>query len=240
MHDTLEYLARNPVHRRFHHDQLTFRSVYAFSENFVLPLSHDEVVHGKGSLLAKMPGDDWQRFANLRLLYCYQFALPGKKLLFMGDELAPWQEWDHETGLDWNLAGSPPHAGDPRTRGRPQPPVPLHAGLLRARARPARVRVDAAERRRVGAAEFRASPRGRDAGARCLQLHPGRPGQRAGRGTSPRILGRAAEQRRAPSTAGSGVGNLGGVESHPLPNHAMPHSLTLTVPPLGCLVLEPQ
>ncbi len=96
MHDTLEYLSRDPIHRRYHHGELTFRSVYAFSENFMLPLSHDEVVHGKGSLLAKMPGDDWQRFANLRLLYGYQFATPGKKLLFMGAELAQWREWDHD------------------------------------------------------------------------------------------------------------------------------------------------
>ena len=91
MHDTLEYFRRDPVHRRYHHDQITFRGLYAFTENYVLPLSHDEVVHGKGSLLGAMPGDDWQKFANLRLLYGYQYAQPGKKLLFMGDELGQWR-----------------------------------------------------------------------------------------------------------------------------------------------------
>ena len=109
MHDTLGYLQRDPVHRRFHHDQITFRSVYQSSENYVLPLSHDETVHGKGSLLAKMPGDDWQRRANLRLLLGYQWAMPGKKLLFMGGELATREEWQHEAELDWQLLADPEH-----------------------------------------------------------------------------------------------------------------------------------
>ena len=111
MHDTLEYLKRDPVHRRFHHDELTFSLVYAFSENFVLPLSHDEVVHGKGSLLQKMPGDRWQQLANLRALYGYMWAHPGKKLLFMGSELAQEQEWDHDASLEWHLLESPGHEG---------------------------------------------------------------------------------------------------------------------------------
>ena len=111
MHDTLEYFEHEPIHRRFHHDELTFRAVYACTENFVLPLSHDEVVHGKGSLLAKMPGDDWQRFANLRLLFGYMYAQPGKKLLFMGGELGQWREWDHDGELDWQPARRAPHAG---------------------------------------------------------------------------------------------------------------------------------
>ena len=107
MHDTLEYFAHEPVHRRYHHDELTFSLVYAFTEQFVLPLSHDEVVHGKGSLLSRMPGDDWQRHANLRALYAYMWAHPGKKLLFMGGELAQEQEWSHERSLDWHLLGQP-------------------------------------------------------------------------------------------------------------------------------------
>ena len=111
MHDTLLYMGRDAIHRRHHHGELTFRSVYAFSENFMLPLSHDEVVHGKGSLLSKMSGDDWQRFANLRLLFGYQFGQPGKKLLFMGDELAQRREWDHDSSLDWHLLESPAHGG---------------------------------------------------------------------------------------------------------------------------------
>ena len=111
MNDTLAYFEEDPVNRRYHHNKLTFRSIYGFSENFVLPLSHDEVVHGKGSLLAKMPGDDWQKFANLRALFGLQFTTPGKKLLFMGSELAPWDEWNHDDSLPWHLANSPEHEG---------------------------------------------------------------------------------------------------------------------------------
>jgi len=103
MHDTLEYISKAPIHRKFHHNQLTFRMIYAFTENFVLPLSHDEVVHGKGSLLSKMPGDDWQKFANLRLLLAYMYSQPGKKLLFMGGEVGQWSEWNHDTSVDWHL-----------------------------------------------------------------------------------------------------------------------------------------
>ncbi|MBI4185991.1 MAG: 1,4-alpha-glucan branching protein GlgB [Chloroflexi bacterium] len=103
MHDTLQYMSHDPVYRKFHHNGLTFRMLYAFFENFVLPLSHDEVAHGKGSLLGKMPGDDWQKFANLRLLYGYMYAQPGKKLLFMGSELGQWREWNHDESLDWHL-----------------------------------------------------------------------------------------------------------------------------------------
>ena len=111
MHDTLDYLSRDPVHRPWHHDRLTFRSVYANSEHFVLPLSHDEVVHGKGSLIGRMAGDEWQQFANLRLLYGYQFTQPGKKLLFMGGEFAQRSEWNHDASLDWHLLDAPAHQG---------------------------------------------------------------------------------------------------------------------------------
>jgi 1,4-alpha-glucan branching enzyme len=111
MHDTLKYMRLDPVHRKFHHGELTFRMLYAHTENFALALSHDEVVHGKGSLLAKMPGDDWQKFANLRALYGYMYAQPGKKLLFMGSEIAPWDEWDHESELPWYLLQYASHAG---------------------------------------------------------------------------------------------------------------------------------
>ncbi len=111
MHDTLDYLSHDPVHRPWHHDELTFRSIYATSEHFVLPLSHDEVVHGKGSLLGQMAGDEWQQFANLRLLFGYQFAQPGKKLLFMGGEFGQRSEWDHDASLDWHLLDAPSHQG---------------------------------------------------------------------------------------------------------------------------------
>jgi 1,4-alpha-glucan branching enzyme len=111
MHDTLEYFRHEPIHRRHHHHQLTFALLYAFSENFVLPLSHDEVVHGKGSLLAKMPGDRWQQLANLRALYGLMWAHPGRPLLFMGGELAQEREWSHDRSLDWELLANPGHAG---------------------------------------------------------------------------------------------------------------------------------
>jgi 1,4-alpha-glucan branching enzyme len=110
MHDTLHYLSKDPIHRHYHHDHLTFGLLYAFHENFVLPFSHDEVVHGKGSLIGKLPGDDWQRRANLRLLYTYLYTYPGKKLLFMGGEFAQWREWDQDRELDWELAERSPHA----------------------------------------------------------------------------------------------------------------------------------
>ncbi|MBI4366874.1 MAG: alpha amylase C-terminal domain-containing protein, partial [Deltaproteobacteria bacterium] len=111
MHDTLRYFAKDPVHRRYHHQDLTFRAMYAATENFLLPLSHDEVVHGKGALLAKMPGDDWQQCANLRLLFATMYAQPGKKLLFMGGEFGQWREWDHDEALEWHLLQYERHQG---------------------------------------------------------------------------------------------------------------------------------
>jgi 1,4-alpha-glucan branching enzyme len=111
MNDTLKYMAIDPIFRRYHHNQLTFSMIYAFTENFMLPLSHDEVVHMKRSLISKMPGDDWQKFANLRLLYTYMYCHPGKKLLFMGSEIAQWSEWNSESSIDWGLLKYESHKG---------------------------------------------------------------------------------------------------------------------------------
>jgi 1,4-alpha-glucan branching enzyme len=111
MHDSLLYMSKDPIHRRYHHSKLSFRGLYMFTENFVLPLSHDEVVHGKGSLFGKMAGDHWQKYANLRLLFGYMFTQPGKKLLFMGCEIAQWSEWSHDGSVDWHVLGYAPHQG---------------------------------------------------------------------------------------------------------------------------------
>jgi len=111
MHDSLSYFAHEPIHRSYHHNQMTFSIMYAFNENFMLSLSHDEVVHGKGSLINKMPGDEWQKFANVRTLFGYMFAHPGKKLHFMGMELGQWKEWNHESSLDWHLLDFESHKG---------------------------------------------------------------------------------------------------------------------------------
>ena len=124
MHDTLDYLQHDPLYRKHHHNQLTFSIMYAFTENFVLSLSHDEVVYGKGSLLGKMPGDPWQQFANLRLLYAYMWTHPGKKLLFMGSEFAQGPEWDHDGELRWDQLEYGEHRGRAEPGARPQRPAP--------------------------------------------------------------------------------------------------------------------
>ena len=142
MHDMLQYASRDPVHRRWNHNELTFSMIYAYSENFILPFSHDEVVHGKRSLLDKMPGDEWQMRATLRMLFAYMFAHPGKKLLFMGTEFGQWREWNHDTSLDWHLLDQPAHAGLQRVVQRPQSPVLRHAGPAPARSPAGRVPLD--------------------------------------------------------------------------------------------------
>jgi 1,4-alpha-glucan branching enzyme len=239
MHDTLDYLARDPLYRRHHHGELTFRSVYAFSENFMLPLSHDEVVYGKGSLLTKMPGDEWQRFANLRLLFGYQFAQPGKKLIFMGGEFAQAREWEHDSSLEWSSLENANNAGIQRWVGdlnRLYREIPaLH--------------------------ELDCDPRGfawtqpNEADASILSFlrfaHDGSPVLVVCNFTPvPRnnclagvpVGGYWKELLNSDALdyGGSGVGNLGGAEAHPVPTHGMPRTLTLTVPPLGCLFLAPQ
>ena len=171
MHDTLDYFRRDPIHRRYHHHQLTFSLMYAFSENFILPLSHDEVVHGKGSLLSKMPGDRWQQFANLRSLYAYMWAHPGKKLLFMGGELAQEQEWSHDRSLDWHLLEQPEHAGMQQLVRDAQPRLPRAAGALGGRPRAGRLPLARAERRGAQRPRLRALRARRDAAAR-LRLQP--------------------------------------------------------------------
>ena len=238
MHDTLRYLADDPIHRRYHHGELTFRGLYAFTENFVLPLSHDEVVHGKGSLLAKMPGDDWQQLANLRLLYGYQYGQPGKKLLFMGGEFGQRQEWDHDAALDWDLLDDPAHAGraaagwptSTRSTGASRPCTsstptrPASSGCRLTRPRSA-CSASCAGRRNgdpvLVVCNFTPVPRPEPAGGRA---------RRAGTGGS-------CSTATPPTYGGAASGNLGGVEAQPVPWHGRPRALNLVAPPLGCLFL---
>jgi 1,4-alpha-glucan branching enzyme len=237
MHDTLDYFRRDPIHRRFHHNALTFRMMYAFSENFVLALSHDEVVHGKGSLLDKMPGDGWQRFANLRLLYGYLWASPGKKLLFMGGEIAQGREWSHERSLDWHLLDHPWHAGVAAwvrdLNGLMRESPALHArdfdpaGFEWVDCNDADASVLTFLRRAEGAPDVLVA----------LNFTPvPREGYRVGvpRGGAWReVLNSDAREY-----GGSGVGNWGGREAEPVPAHGRPFSVPLTLPPLGAVFLR--
>ncbi|HLE80246.1 MAG TPA: 1,4-alpha-glucan branching protein GlgB, partial [Dehalococcoidia bacterium] len=238
MHDTLEYITREPIHRRFHQNQLTFRMIYAFHENFVLPLSHDEVVHGKGSLLGKMPGDDWQKFANLRLLLGYMYAQSGKKLLFMGGEIGQRREWEHDEGLDWYLLQDAPHAGVQRWiqdlnrcyRGEPA----LHE-----------LDTDPAGFEWIDAGDAESSiicflRKGHSSHDTVLVVcnftpvprHNYRVGVPRGGSWSELMNSDAHEY------GGSGQGNFGGVQAAPVRFHGRPYSLTITLPPLGVVFFK--
>jgi len=240
MHDTLRYLSLDPVYRKFHHTDLTFRMLYAFTENFVLPLSHDEVVYGKGSLLGKMPGDDWQKFANLRLLLAWLFAQPGKKLLFMGGEFAQWNEWNHETSLDWHLLDLPAHQGirhwleDLNRTLRAQP------ALHQLDSDPAGCEwIDCNNSEESTVALLR---KGRAPADRVIALLNFTPVPRRNYRLGVPQGGRWQELLNSDSSAygGSGWGNFGGVESAPVGVHGRPFSLNLNLPPLGALFLKPE
>jgi 1,4-alpha-glucan branching enzyme len=240
MHDILDYLRHEPVHRKYHHNQLTFGMLYAWSENFVLPLSHDEVVHGKGSLIAKMPGDDWQRFANLRLLYAFMWAYPGKKLLFMGGEFGQSGEWNHDRSLDWHLLDMGPyHRGLQR----------LVADLNRVyRAEPSLHERDCesdgfawmdcsdAVQSVVAFARF---ARDRRRLALCVCNFTPVPRYEYRIGVPQPGYYREVLNSDGAVYGGSDVGNGGGVPSEPLPWHGQPHSIRLTLPPLGAVWLTP-
>ena len=238
MHDTLSYMQKEPVHRKFHHNQLTFRALYAFNENFVLPLSHDEVVHGKGSLLNKMPGDVWQKFANLRLLFSYMWAQSGKKLLFMGGEFGQWGEWNHDTSLDWHLTQSYFHSGiqrlveDLNHLYREQPA--LHVLDLDPRG----FRwVDANDGDNSVLSFLRRSEDPDDSVLVILNFTPVlRENYRIGVpqcGSWRELLNSDAD-----AYGGSGKGNGGGVNSENQASHGFPCSINLTLPPLGALFLK--
>jgi 1,4-alpha-glucan branching enzyme len=238
MHDTLAYMALDPIYRKFHHGQLTSRVHWAFNENFILPLSHDEVVHGKGSLWAKFPGDAWQKFAQLRLLLGYMYAQPGRKLLFMGAELAVLEEWNHERELDWDLLAQPAHAGVQRWvrdlntcyRGEPA----LHQldcepdGFAW---------IDGADSEQsVQTFLRRARTPGREIAVACNFTPLPRHGYRIGVPQAGRW--RELLNSDAQIYGGGNLGNLGGVESEAVAWHGQPQSIRVTLPPLAICFFE--
>ncbi|MGD2126737.1 MAG: 1,4-alpha-glucan branching protein GlgB [Desulfobacteraceae bacterium] len=238
MHDTLDYVSKDPVHRKHHHNQLTFRLLYAFNENFVLPLSHDEVVYGKGSLLRKMPGDDWQKFANLRLLFGYMYVQPAKKLLFMGGELAQWNEWYHDGGLDWHLLEYAPHAGLQRWvkdlnevyKGEPA----LHEKDFE----PAGFEwIDCADSQQGVLSLLRKGHSEDDLIIVVCNFTPvPRYNYRVGApkdGFWKEILNSDAGEY-----GGSNVGNQGGITGEPVSTHGRSHTLNITLPPLAAVFLK--
>ncbi|HTF91682.1 MAG TPA: 1,4-alpha-glucan branching protein GlgB [Verrucomicrobiae bacterium] len=237
MHDTLEYFSQDPIYRKYHHHQLTFRLLYAFHENFVLPLSHDEVVYGKRSLLNKMPGDDWQRFANLRLLLGYMYAQPGKKLLFMGGEIAQRREWTHDQALEWELLDLPLHSGMQRW-------VADLNRFYRAQAALYEVDFDPAGFEWIDCNDSEASVvsllrKGRGENDIVLIVCNFTPVVRHNYliGTPRGGVWNERLNSDAKIYGGSGVGNLGEVEAAPVSCHGRRYSLALTLPPLSVLFL---
>jgi 1,4-alpha-glucan branching enzyme len=237
MHDTLAYLARDPVHRKYHHNQLTMRGLYAFSERFVLPLSHDEVVHGKGSLLARMPGDRWQQLASLRLLYAYMYSQPGKKLLFMGSELAQIHEWNHEASLDWHLLDDPAHRGIQLLVGELNRLYREEPALHELDCEPAGFHwLDADDAERSVLVYERIARSGQRVVVALNFTPVPRFNYRVGV-TAPGIW-REILNTDAVELGGSGQGNFGAVEAVPVRAHGRELSLNVTVPPLGAVLFR--
>lgn len=240
MHDTLQYFSHEPIHRKFHHTQLTFRMLYGFTENFVLPLSHDEVVHGKGSLLNKMPGDDWQKFANLRLLFAYMYAQPGKKLLFMGGELGQWREWAHDSSLDWSLLDRPLHRGV-------QNWVETLNRVYRERRAMHELDHDPNGFEWIDCNDNAASVvsllrKGKSPEDVLLVVCNFTPVPRIGYrvGVPSGGFWRELLNSDGKEYGGSGVGNMGGTAARQEAVHGRPFSLTLSLPPLGALFFTPE
>jgi len=237
MHDTLEYFSRDPIHRRFHHHLLTFRMLYAFTENFELPLSHDEVVQGKGSLLRKMPGDNPARFANLRALFGYMWAQSGKKLLFMGGELAQWNEWYHETSLDWHLLEEASHAGVQRWV---QDLNALHRAepaLHELDCDPAGFEwIDANDTEASAISLIRKARNGDTILVVCNFTPVTRTDYQVGVPTGG--YWREVLNSDAADYGGGGQGNLGGVQATGEPWHGRPDSLRVVLPGLSCVYFK--
>jgi 1,4-alpha-glucan branching enzyme len=238
MHDTLQYMSEDPIHRSYHHDEITFSLVYAFNENFVLPLSHDEVVHGKGSLINKMPGDEWQKFANLRLYYAFMYGHPGKQLLFMGCEIAQWSEWNHDTALDWHLLENPMNAG---VQAALRDLNALYKGtpaLYEVDFEPAGFEwIEGGDRQQSVVSFLRCGRGGDHAIVVCNFTPVVRHGYRVGvpeRGAYTEALNTDATRY-----GGSGVTNGGEMTAESIPASGREYSLSLTLPPLAAIVLKP-
>jgi len=239
MHDTLAYLREDPVHRRWHHGKLTFSMIYAFEENFVLPLSHDEVVYGKGSLIGKMPGDEWQQFANLRLLFGHMWAHPGKKLLFMGGEFGQRREWTHEGALDWQSLDGDRHRGLQRWIEDLNRLYRTRPALHEIDFEPAGFEwIEADDAEHSVLAYLR---RARD-GSWLLVVANFTPLPRANYLVGVPVAGRWRELLNSDATlyGGSGVGNLSACETVPVASQGRFQSLNLTLPPLGVVMFEPE
>jgi 1,4-alpha-glucan branching enzyme len=239
MHDTLDYMAHDPVYRRYHHGELTFSLWYAFTENFVLPLSHDEVVYGKRSLLDKMPGDRWQKFANLRALYGYMWTHPGKKLLFMGGEIGQWREWNHDRQLDWEVTWDADHSGLQRWMKDLNRVYREHPQLYRRDfTQDGFEWIDSLDSDASVISYMRKDGDKPPVAVVCNFTPVVRQGYRIGvpwGGTWREVL-----NSDAPFYGGSGVGNMGAVTASNDGCHGRPHTLSLTVPPLGMIVLVPE
>jgi 1,4-alpha-glucan branching enzyme len=237
MHDTLAYVKQDPIHRRHHHDRLTFSLIYAFNENFVLPLSHDEVVHGKGSLIGRQPGDDWRQFAGLRLLLGYQWTHPGKKLLFMGGEFGQRREWTHEGELEWWVLQHAEHAGVQRWMRDLNAVYRREPALWEVDFEPAGFEWIEAGDASASVLAFLRRPR---SGRPVLVVCNFTPVARANYvlGVPQAGFWREMLNSDARDYGGSGFGNLGGLPSNPAPAHGRMQSITLNVPPLGLLLLS--
>jgi len=238
MHDTLNYFENDPIHRKYHHNDLTFSLIYAFTENFLLSLSHDEVVHGKGSLLRKMPGDDWQKFANLRLLFGFMFAHPGKKLMFMGAEIAQWDEWDHDSSLDWHLLDFDPHRGVKSWVKDLNAVYKNEPALYADDFTPGGFEwIDNNDWQNSVVSFTRKGSKPDDKIVIVCNCTPvPRYNYKVGvpaAGFWEEILNSDAKEY-----GGSGMGNFGGVESNPVSCHGRFDSLTLTLPPLSTVFLK--
>jgi 1,4-alpha-glucan branching enzyme len=240
MHDTLSYFQHSPIHRQYHHNLLTFRMLYGFTENFVLPLSHDEVVHGKGSLINKMPGDEWQKFANLRLLFAYMFAQPGKKLLFMGDEFGEGHEWSHDRSLDWWILQYPVHSGLQAWVRDLNHLYRNHPALYEIEADPHGFEwVDCNDAPMSVISLLRKAKNPHDTILVACNFTPvPRVGYQVGvpsGGWWRELLNSDGKEY-----AGSGMGNGGGTMAEKKPQHGRPYSLTLTLPPLAAVFFKPE